>query len=415
MKIFYFHQYFTTPDGATGTRSYEFAKYLVEHGHDVTVICGSSEILKSGLSGEFREGKREGYVDGIRIMELDIAYPFRAGLVKRGLVFFRYAVRSISIALKGDYDLIFASSTPLTAALPGIAARLLRRKPFVFEVRDLWPELPREAGIVRNPIILKAMDLLEWISYRSANFCIGLSPGIVKGIVRRGVDPSRVVMIPNGCDLDLFTPDKTGAKRPEAAAEGDFLAVFSGAHGILNGLNAVLDAAAELHRRGRIDIKLLFIGDGKLKPELVHRAQTEKLKNCIFLDSVPKSELVNLHKGADIGMMILSNVPAFYYGTSPNKFFDYISSGLPVVNNYPGWLSDLIQENNCGIAVPPENPKAFADALEYLAGNRKMLHQMGKNARSLAEQMFDREKLAQNFLDVLESQMDDKPELMVQK
>lgn len=402
MRILYFHQYFTTPDGTSGTRSYEMARRLVEQGHQVTLVCGGSGQDNSGLCGKFVQGRRKEIVDGIEVIQLDLPYSSRYGLIKRSLVFFRFAFRCIGVAMTEKYDLLFATSTPLTVGLPGIAASILRRKPFVFEVRDLWPELPREMGVVTNPVVLKAMDVLEWSSYHAATRCIGLSPGIVSGITRRGIDAHKVTMIPNGCDLELFHPDIGEAIRPEGVAPEDFMAIFSGAHGMANGLDAVLAAAAELKKRERTDIKLVMVGDGQLKSSLMKQAEAQGLDNCIFLNPISKKELTSLQRGADAGLMILANVPAFYYGTSPNKFFDYISTGLPVLNNYPGWLADLIQQNDCGIVVPPENPQAFADALEYLKDHRDELYEMGKKARKLAESEFSREALAGRFVKWLE-------------
>lgn len=402
MRVLYFHQYFTTPDGAGGTRSYEMARRLVERGHQVTLVCGDSEGGNSGITGEYIAGRRRGYVDGINVIELELPYANSHGLFKRSITFFRYAWRSIGVALSEDYDLIFATSTPLTVGLPGIAASVLKRKPFVFEVRDLWPELPREMGVITNPFILKAMAALEWASYHAATRCIGLSPGIMAGITRRGIEPRSVTMIPNGCDLELFDPKVGTTIRPPGVESTDLMAVFSGAHGIANGLDAVLDAAAELKKRGRSDIKLVFIGHGKLKPALKQRASEEGLDSCIFLDFIPKRELTALHRGADVGLMILADVPAFYYGTSPNKFFDYIATGLPVLNNYPGWLAGLIDTNRCGVVVPPQNAQAFADALEHLADNPAERVKMGINARHLAIKEFNRRQLADKFVDWLE-------------
>lgn len=396
MKILYFHQHFSTPDGSTGTRSYEMARMLITRGHEVTMVCGSSLVGRTGLSGDFIRGRREGLVDGIRVVELELPYSNRDGFIKRSWTFLKFAFKGIQQALTGDYDLLFATSTPLTAGIPGIFARLLRRKPFVFEVRDLWPELPREMGVITNPLILLAMGTLEWLSYRTANACIGLSPGIVDGIAMRGVPRDKITMIPNGCDLDLFDPLKATAIKP-TGSEDCFSAVFTGAHGMANGLDAVLDAAAILKARGRDDIRLVFIGDGKLKPLLIKRADQENLDNCLFFDPVPKRELTSLIHGCDVGMMVLNNVPAFYFGTSPNKFFDYIASGKPVLNNYPGWLAGLIHENGCGVAVPPQDPEAFADALERLSSDREQLVIMGKKARDLAEREFDRRRLAERF------------------
>ena len=257
-------------------------------------------------------------------------------------------------------------------------------------------------GVIKNPVVLWAMGILEWCSYHAATGCIGLSPGISEGIVRRGIEQSRVVMIPNGCDLKLFYPDSSTGTRPAEIQPNELMAIFSGAHGMANGLDAVLDAAAELKRLNRHDIKLVFVGDGKLKPALQERARNEGLVNCILFDPIPKPELAALVRGSDVGMMILANVPAFYYGTSPNKFFDYIATGLPVLNNYPGWLAGMITEHKCGIAVPPDDARAFAEALIHLADHPEERELMGPRARSLAEKEFNRDQLAECFADWLE-------------
>jgi len=401
MKVLYFHQHFSTPKGSTGIRSYEMARRLVARGHQVTMVCGSYGGGETGIDLPFINGMRRGEVDGIDIIEYDLAYSNSDGFLKRSMTFVRFALRSIGVALTERYDLAFATSTPLTAGIPGIFARWLRGKPFVFEVRDLWPELPRAMGVIRNPLVLGAMSTLEWISYRSAHRVVGLSPGIVDGIARRGVPRGRIALIPNGCDLDIFAGE-VEPWRPEQVKSDDLLAVFAGTHGIANGLEAVLDVAAELKRRGRSDIKLMLIGQGKLKAALQERAAREGLGNVVFHDPVNKARLAGLMAATDLGLQTLANIPAFYYGTSPNKFFDYIAAGLPVLNNYPGWLAGMIRGHRCGFAVEPENPQAFADALEQAANDRTMLKAMGVRARGLAEHEFNREQLGNQFVDWLE-------------
>lgn len=401
MKVLYFHQHFSTPRGAAGNRSYWMASRLVERGHKVTMVCGSSQTGDRGLEGPFYRGTREGEVDGIHVIELDLSYSNSDSFIKRTRTFLWFAFRSIGVAMFKKYDLVFATSTPLTAGIPGIFARWMRKKPFVFEVRDLWPELPREMGVITNPVVLGLMGILEWATYRSAHRLIGLSPGIVKGIARLGVPEKNIAMVPNGCDLEIFGRSDS-PWRPQGVKKDDLMAIFTGAHGIANGLDAVLDAGAELKRRGRNNIKLVLVGDGQLKPALQARAQREGLDNVIFHSPVKKDHLAGLMADADLGMQILANVPSFYYGTSPNKFFDYIAAGLPVLNNYPGWLAEMITEYDCGFAVPPEDPAAFADALEKAEAEREELEGMGRQARELAEKEFGRKKLADDFVDWLE-------------
>ena len=405
MKILYFHQHFTTPQGSSGTRSYEMARALVRSGHEVHIVCGSFQMSKTGISAPFVKGKRTGQVDGITITEFRLPYANKDSFAKRTGVFLSFAFKSILVALREPYDLVFATSTPLTAGIPGIAARWLRRKPFVFEVRDLWPELPRAMGVIKNPVILKLMSVLEWVSYRSATACIGLSPGIVEGIRTRSASHLPIAMIPNGCDRALFSESKVPPTSIKGLDNSDLMAVFTGAHGLANGLDAILDAAEVLKARGRDDIKLVFIGDGSQKPRLVARARAAGLTNCLFLDMVPKTELAGLLRQADVGLMVLADVPAFYYGTSPNKFFDYLAMGLPVLNNYPGWLASIIDEQKLGVVVPPGESKAFAEALVELADNRARLADYGANALTLARDRFDRSLLAGEFVGFLEKQL----------
>jgi glycosyltransferase involved in cell wall biosynthesis len=374
------------------------ARRLIARGHEVTMVCGRYQGAGTGLTAPFVRGRRRGPVDGIDVIEFDLAYSNSDRFVRRATTFLKFALKSIGLALTEQYDIVFATTTPLTAGLPGIFARWLRGKPFVFEVRDLWPELPKAMGVIRNPLVLGAMSLLEWISYRSANRLIGLAPGIVEGIARRGIPRNRIASVPNGCDLDIFAAP-VAPWRPEEIDVKALLAVFTGTHGIANGLDAVLDAAAELKRRGRKDIRILLIGQGKLKPLLQARAEREGLDNMMFHPPVDKARLAGLMAGTDLGLQILANVPAFYYGTSPNKFFDYIASGLPVLNNYPGWLAEMIAKTECGFAVPPDNAKAFADALEQAADDRDALKEKGRRALALAKSTFDRAALADAFGD----------------
>ena len=400
MRILYFHQHFSTPAGSTGTRSYQMARRLITREHQVTMVCGSYKGAVTGLTGMFVRGMRRGMVDGIDVIEIDCAYSNAQSFLKRTMVFMRYALRGIRLAMTENYDLVFATTTPLTAGIPGIVARWVRKKRFIFEVRDLWPELPKAMKVITNPLVLWAMRVLEWVSYHSAHKLIALSPGMKDGIAQRDIVRKRIAMIPNGCDMELFDAD-AAAWRPEGIAADALLAVYAGTHGIANGLDAVLDAAAVLKKRGREDIRILLIGDGKLKPGLMERAERERLTNVVFHAPVSKMKLAGLMRATDVGLQLLANVPAFYYGTSPNKFFDYLASGLPVLTNYPGWVAELIIANECGLTATPENAESFANALEHAADNRAKMKELGTNALALAKRDFDRSTLSEQFADWL--------------
>ncbi|MEW6989872.1 glycosyltransferase family 4 protein [Colwelliaceae bacterium 6441] len=401
MKILYFHQHFSTPQGATGIRSYEMAKKLIENGHQVTMVCGSYSGGNTGLTNNFVNGQRRGDVEGISVIEFSLDYSNSQTFLQRSLAFGKFAYRSIKLSLTLDYDVVFSTTTPLTAALPGVFARWLRKKHFIFEVRDLWPELPKAMGVIKNPLVLGLLSLLEWSAYKSAHGHIGLSPGIVKGIRRYLPEKSKIANIPNGCDLAIFS-NKADKWQPDHINDDDFVAVFTGTHGQANGLENII-AAAKLIQDKKINaIKIVLIGQGKLKPALQAQAKEQKLTNVLFLDPVNKEKLAQLMARANVGLQLLANVPAFYYGTSPNKFFDYIASGLPVINNYPGWLADSISEYQCGVAVPADDNNALAQALIDLNNSRERLPAMSENALRLAKDKFDRKILASQFVQYIE-------------
>ena len=401
MKVLYLHQYFTLPTQAGGTRSYEMAQQLIAHGHEVTMVCGLEGNAKIDIPQTDNKNICRGVVDGIDVIQISVPYSNNMGMAARAKAFVSFAWQSTKYALKEDYDVLFATSTPLTAGIPGIVMKLFRRKKFIFEVRDLWPELPKALGMT-NPFWIGCMSILEWLSYHLADGCIGLSPGICEGIKKRSQKNKPVEMVPNGCDLDIFKPSLREELKLDGIVPSDKVAIFTGAHGIANGLDAVLDAAKVVKDMGRKDIKFAFIGKGGVKDHLMERVKNEGIDNCLFFAPIPKLQLAKVVASATVGMMVLKNVPAFYYGTSPNKFFDYIASGLPILNNYPGWLAGMISENKMGEVVEPDSAKAFAEALVRMVDNPAAREEYSKNARAFAEREFDREKLGNRFVNFFE-------------
>lgn len=266
MRVLYFHQHFSTPYGGTGTRSFEFSKALIAKGHNVTVVCGSFDAGHTGITTEYVNGRRSGTVNGINVVEYHLPYSNKQSLVKRTLQFIKFAFFCCREIGRNNPDLVFCTSTPLTIAIPGIIAKVLYRKKFIFEVRDLWPELPVAMGVIRNPIVVSLLKVLEVSAYKIADKVVALSGGMQEGVVKY-IDASKTVVISNGCD-NYLRHKEDNIPFPVGIAQDDFVAVYSGTHGLANGLDALIDTGLYLQKKGIGNIKLLLIGDGLLKVSL---------------------------------------------------------------------------------------------------------------------------------------------------
>lgn len=419
LRILYLHQHFSTPEGATGTRSFAMARALAARGHAVTLACGRYAGAETGLAGRFRHGRRKGEVGGFRVVEYAIPCGNAQGLTARAGAFLRYAARAGALALGGPggagagdgtiavagdgrsrWDLLIASSTPLTVALPALAAERLRGVPFVFEIRDPWPELPR-AMRVGSPVVWAALDRLADAACRRAAAVVALSAGMAETALAHGAAPGRLHVVPNGADLELFGPG-IAPWRPPEAAPGEVLAVYAGAHGPANGLDQLLDAAAVAPGAPQGgNLRLLLVGQGAEKPRLLARAAG--LGNISFLDPLPQPRLAALLAASQIGIHCLAPHPGFAEWTAPNKLMDYLAAGLPVVANQGGTTERLLRDGPCGIAVPPGDPAAFGIALAELAMDPARRAAMGQAARALAVGRHDRRRLAEQFCDIVEA------------
>lgn len=402
MHVAYIHQHFQTLSDNSGTRSYELSRQLIAAGHRVTMVSGAS--LGAGRRLDLTGKATTVDVDGIRVIYINEVYDNQLGFWRRVACFRRFAKKAQRAVEAENADLVLATSTPLTVGIPGMKGARRLGVPFVFEVRDLWPELPIAMGIIKNPLMKWYLRRMERNIYRAAAHCIALSPGMKEGIAATGYPADRITMIPNAADLDLFRPD---GGLPEDRWVGDRACcrfVFSGAHGPANGLDALIDAAVELKRRNETGIQFVCVGDGRLKPDHIERTRRLGLESILLWhDPVPKADFARLLPTFDVGLMLLKNVPSFYRGTSPNKFFDYIACGLPVLNNYPGWLAGMIAEGEFGRVVPPDDPAAFADACVLFRDRREERGAMGRRARRYAEQHCSRAAMGEKFVRTLEA------------
>ena len=385
MRILYLHQFFITRAGVGGTRSYEFARRFTARGHAVRMVTAGGG--SRNVDGIEVVGVPAGYSDYVGATS--VAYP------RRMLAFAAFALSATAAAVRGPRpDVIYASSPPLTVALPALAAAARWRAPLVFEVRDLWPEAPIQMGALRNPLLRRLARALERLVYRRSARIIALSPGIRDGVVSAGAPPERVALVPNASDLELFSPELDGHAERRRLGLGDGLVCsYFGTMGEANDLGQVIEAAPLVR-----DVTFVLLGDGKHRRELESRAPA----NVRFLDPVPdKASVARLAAASDACLTIFKNVPVLATN-SPNKLFDTFAAGRAAIVNTEGWMRELVEDNDAGLFIRPGDARDLADKLAWLRDNPDEVERLGRNARALAEREFDRDELATRALAVLQ-------------
>ena len=401
LDVLYFHQYFATRRRSTATRSYELARRLVDRGHRVTIVSRDTRMLEAGRDGRppGRLVARE-RVDGIDVLFLNVPYANRYPTPVRLASFTAFtAAAAVAGALERRPDVVFASSTPLTIGIAGVTTARLKRVPFVFEIRDLWPAVPAQVGVLRNRPAVRSAEWLERRLYDAAARIVVLSEGAREDLEGRGIPPEKLSLIPNASDLDVFRPGVVDdGFRARHGLEGRFVALYTGAMGRSNGLDQLVDAAAAL--RGS-QVTIAALGDGGERPRLERRARELGLDNLLFLPAVAKEQLAGIVGAADVTLTIFAPYPILETN-SPNKFFDSLAAGKPPVVNLAGWLRRLVEENDAGVWVPAGQPEALAGTLRELASDPERVKRMGRNARALAEREFSRDLMAERLVRTLE-------------
>lgn len=396
MKILYIHQHFVVRSGTSGGRSHEFSRVLVDRGHEVTIVTGAYD--RSGLEGRGAGLVERMRIDGIEVVSIRVPYSQNMGMLRRMLAFLQFVVLSSWVAARsGRPDLVFATSTPLTVCIPGILASMRWRRPFVFEVRDLWPAVPIEMGVLRNPLARWAAKRLERIAYRRAEKVVALSPGMKEGIVAAGVLPGKVAVIPNASDVELFRENEPAgirfrAAHPELGARP--VVAYVGAFGRVNGLEYMLSLAREV---AAIDPSVAFLLVGQGSEEARLKAMSEEMglsgRSVFILPAVPRQELASVLGAATVLSSVFLPLPAME-ANSANKFFDAFAAGKPVIVNYRGWHADLLRETGAGLALPPDDIPAAARRLVEALGDETWLERAASASRRLGDVEFNRRNLA---------------------
>lgn len=395
MRITYLHQYFNTPEMAGGTRSYEMARRLVALGHGVHMI--TSWRADSNSCGWFETEEA-----GIRVSWIPVPYSNHMTYVQRIRAFLSFAFRSARKAASSPADVVFATSTPLTIALPGAFAARKRSVPMVFEVRDLWPELPIAMGALADPLSRYGARLLERFAYFRSARIVALSPGMKEGIVRTGYPSERVKVIPNAADLTVFDPQSNDGyefRKKHGLSEKSILAVYTGTFGRINGVSYLAHLAAEMADDLRFQFVAIGEGQEREKVERLARKLGVLGRNMRIMDPRPKAEIADVLAAADIAMSMFIPMPEME-ANSANKFFDGLASGCCMAINYGGWQADLISKHKAGIGLDPD-PAIAANQLKALGSRPESIACAGLNARRLAEDKFSRDLLAAKLERVL--------------
>ncbi len=389
MRIVYLHQHFATPDMSGGTRSYEMARRLVAAGHEVNMVTAQR-------SGEGR-GWTETEEAGICVHWCPVAYSNHMSFRRRIQSFLEFSWRSARKAASLSCDAIFASSTPLTIALPAAYGALWQRAPIVFEVRDLWPDTPIAVGALKRRLPIALTRGLERFAYARASHVVALSPDMKVGVVSAGYPADCVSVIPNSCDRELFdAPSELGEgfRRQHAWLQDRPLVVYTGALGLVNGVDYLARLAAVVAQQNS-EVRFLVIGDGRERAKVVRVASELNVldRNFFMLDSVPKKNMPAILSAADIATStVIDRKPL--WANSANKVFDALAAGRPIAINHEGWLADMIRETGCGLVLPVADIDRAARQLVRMLGDPTRLTMARDAARSIARGRFDRDMLA---------------------
>lgn len=397
MKLLYLHQYFNTSEMSGGTRSYEMARRLVAKGHEVHMITSWRNEHHSSTWFETLES-------GIHVHWLPVPYSNQMNYTQRITAFMKFALGAARKARSIQADLVFATSTPLTIALPAVYAARRQKIPMVFEVRDLWPELPVAMGALKNPIARYSAQKLEKWAYQNAKAVIALSPGMKQGVIKTGYSSEQVAVIPNSSDNELFTVDPTQGQQFRAQRHwlcDKPLISYIGTFGLINGVSYAVELAKQLQTIAP-SVRILLIGEGKEQALITEQAQQAGVLNQnLFIEKkIPKKEVPALLNATDLALGLFIDKPEMRANSS-NKFFDALAAGRPLAINYGGWQKDLLESAQAGIVTWQLTTEQAAQLIAEKLYDHTWRTQAGHNAKKLAKQHFARDKLALQLEQVL--------------
>ncbi len=395
MKILYVHQYFITPSEPGGTRSYWISQELIHRGHHVTMVTSTNK---------HHPDPGRVMIDGIDVVYVKNDYSNFMSAPRRVLSFLNFIRLAIKAARQeNNVDLVYATSTPLTVGYIAMRLKALKGWRYVFEVRDLWPEFPIEVGAIKNPLAIKYLRGLERRIYERSEFVVALSPGMQEGVIAAGTPAEKTAMIPNMSKPDKFFPHPVNMETVKSfnLDVDKFNVIHFGSMGRANGLEYIIDAATALKERGEAGVVFVFLGDGATCPHLKQLVEDRKLDNVKFLGNHKMDVVSEVVNCCDASITTFLNLPILKTN-SPNKLFDSLSAGKPIIVNSAGWTKDLVEKEDCGFYVNPEDPEELAEKLVEVKDQPDLLEKWGRNSRRLSLEVFDKSILSAKVADVLE-------------
>lgn len=384
MKILYIHQYFKTPLEGGSVRSYYLSKGLVEAGNEVVVITSWN-----------RSHRELRWVDGIKVYYLPVHYDNRLGFKARILAFLKFFALSLKyIYRERSFDKAYVMTTPLSTGMHALFIRFLLSKPYLFEVGDLWPEVPIQMGYIKYYFLKKVLYAFEKYCYKNADAVVALSSGIAKYISDK-VPGKRVETIPNIADLDFFQPSETSY----AKAHGVFTIAYFGTAGAANHLEFLVNAATACEKE-KLPVQFIVQVDGSESKKIENMARG--LANINFLPWGNKEVVRRMLLNVDAVYLSFHHHEALGTG-SPNKFFDGLAAGKLIITNFKGWIKDLIEKEDCGFYYDPFHPDSFVAYLKDWLKKPEKISRAQQNSRSLADQ-FSKEKAINKLINLLADQ-----------
>jgi colanic acid biosynthesis glycosyl transferase WcaI len=409
MRILYLSQYFPPEAGATQTRAHEMARTFVQNGHQVTML---SEIPNhpSGIihPGYRRRLYERSSLDGIDVIRVWVKTSPIKNFRTRMLLYLSYMVTAFLAGLllaRSRYDLVYATSPPLFTGASALGLSLLKRAPMVFEVRDLWPETAIALGELSNPVAVSLATRLEEACYRRSRKIVVVTQGIRTRLVHRGIPSEKIVLVPNGANVDLFRfkPDERQRLRDELDLEGKFVAMYAGILGVAQGLETLVEAAWQLrHDPG---VHFILIGEGPKKAEIEALAHTRKVNNLTFLPEQPRESIPGYLSAADAALIPLRKLELFK-GTLPSKMFDAWACQRPLLLSIDGEARALLDEAGGGIYIPPEDVQGLVRAVQDLKANPVLGAKMGERGRCYTVRHFSRQSQAEILLQHLQTTLE---------